>query len=144
MISKRDLEVLRTYRSRGHDLLSVYLRLDSAAGRQAAYEQFVQQLGVCLYNRELSPMCRETIQEDIEIVSLYLNSNANHWGAGLAIFSCAWDLFWRAYSLPVLVPSRIAVGPRFDIEPLLQVAAPQVQGEFGSIPVNGKSAFILS
>lgn len=144
MISKKDLEVLRAYRSRGHTLLSVYLRLDSAAGRQGAYQQFVRLLRACLNNHELPPMCPEIIQEDIEIVSLYLTSNANHPGAGLAIFSCACELFWRAYSLPILIPSRVAVGPRFDIEPLLQVAAPQVQSEFGSIPVNGRSAFILS
>ena len=62
-------------------------------------------------------------EEDIEIVRLYLNCNASRCGAGLAIFSCASELFWRAYSLPVPVPTHVAVGPRFDIEPLLQVVA---------------------
>jgi hypothetical protein len=78
---------------------------------------------VCLANPEPPPVPREIIQEDIEIVSLYINSNAYRCGAGLAIFSCASELFWRAYSLPLPVPSQVAVGPQFDIEPLLQVVA---------------------
>ena len=123
MISDRELDVLRAYDNRGHNLLSVYLRLDTSARRQAAYERFVQQVRDCLDNRDPPPGLREIIQEDIEIASLYINCNANRCGAGLAIFSCASELFWRAYSLPIPIPSQVAVGPRFDIEPLLQAVA---------------------
>ncbi len=123
MISDRELDVLRAFNSRGHNLLSVYLPLDTSARRQAAYEKFVQQVRLCLDDREPKPTLRGIVQEDIEIASLYISCNANRCGAGLAIFSCASELFWRAYSLPVPIPTRVAVGPRFDIEPLLQVVA---------------------
>ena len=123
MISDRELDVLKAYDNRGHNLLSVYLRLDTSARRQAANDQFVQQVRACLDNHDPPPMLREIIQEDIEIVSVYISSNAKRCGAGLAIFSCASELFWRAYSLPLPVPTQVAVGPRFDIDPLLQVVA---------------------
>ena len=123
MISDRELDVPKAYGNRGHNLLSVYLRLDTSARRQAATDQFVQQVRACLDSHDPPPVLREIIQEDIEIVSVYLSSNAERCGAGLAIFSCASELFWRAYSLPLPVPTQVAVGPRFDIEPLLQVVA---------------------
>jgi len=123
LISGRELDVLKAYDNRGHNLLSVYLRLDTFARRQAANDQFVQQVRACLDNHDPPPMLREIIQEDVEIVSVYISCNAKRCGAGLAIFSCASELFWRAYSLPLPVPTQVAVGPRFDIEPLLQVVA---------------------
>ena len=123
MISNRELDVLRAYDDRGHSLLSVYLRLDTSARRRAARERFVQQVGVCLDNGDPPAVLRKIVQEDIDIASLYINCNAYRCGAGLAIFSCAPELFWRAYPLPVPVPTQVAVGPRFDIEPLLRVVA---------------------
>lgn len=66
--------------------------------------------------------CRKAIQEDIEIVSLYLKTNAHRRQPGLAIFSCAAELFWRAYPLPEPVPNRVVIGPRFDLEPLRAIA----------------------
>ncbi|MGD9049940.1 MAG: hypothetical protein PVF77_17945 [Anaerolineae bacterium] len=120
MISDSELDVLRAYDNPEHNRLSVYLRLDTPDRRQAAYEHFLQQVRLCLDSRDPRRMLREIIQEDIEITSQYINCNADRSGAGLAIFSCASDLFWRAYSLPIPIPSQVAVGPRFDIEPLLQ------------------------
>jgi hypothetical protein len=58
----------------------------------------------------------------MEIVKLYLQTNGHRRYAGLAIFSCASELFWRAYPLLVPVPTEITVGPGFNVEPLRQVS----------------------
>ena len=57
----------------------------------------------------------------MEIVGLYLKTNGHRYPPGLAIFSCAAELFWRAYPLPVAVPTQVTVGPKFDLEPLLRI-----------------------
>jgi hypothetical protein len=57
----------------------------------------------------------------MEIVGLYLRTNGHRRHPGLAIFSCAAELFWRAYPLPRPVPNQVAVGPKFNLEPLHQL-----------------------
>ena len=123
MIPERDLELLRSFDSRESVALSVYLRLDTPAYRDSAYDVFLQQVQARLDECGAAEECRRALQEDVEIVSLYLKTNGHRQHAGLAIFSCAAELFWRAYPLSVPVPNRVTVGPRFDLSPLRQVAA---------------------
>ncbi len=54
----------------------------------------------------------------MEIVGLYLKTNGRRNNKGLAIFSCAAEMFWRAYPLKEAVPTRVTVGSAFDLEPL--------------------------
>jgi hypothetical protein len=54
----------------------------------------------------------------VEIVKLYLQTNGHRRHASLALFSCAAELFWRAYPLSVPVPTQVSVGPGFDLAPL--------------------------
>jgi hypothetical protein len=123
---------MRAFGDHGHHLLSVYLCLDTSARRQTACNEFVRQVQACLDNGHSPSVRRETIQEDIDIVCIYLKAHAHRCGAGLAIFSCAAELFWRTYWLPVAVPTQVSLGPEFDIKPLLQVVTPQIHGEFRS------------
>jgi hypothetical protein len=74
------------------------------------------------------PSCQEVLKEDMEIIGLYLRANGHRNHAGLAIFSCAAELFWRAYPLPVPVPTQVTIGPRFNVEPLAE-AVELVGGE---------------
>ncbi len=67
------------------------------------------------------PECREALKEDMEIVGLYLRTNGHRDYAGVAIFSCAAELFWRVYPLPEPLPNQVSVGAKFDISPLKQV-----------------------
>ena len=120
MIPERDLEMLRTFDGRGHATLSVYLPLDTPARRDAAYDFFIREMQTRLDECETRDECHRALKEDIEIVSLYLRTNGHRQHAGLAIFSCAAALFWRAYPLSVPVAGRVTVGPRFDVAPLLQ------------------------
>lgn len=120
MIPEKELKILESFNGRGNVVLSAYLPLDTPEHRQSAYESFVELARQRLEECGSRPDCREAIREDIEIVGLYLKSNGHRHNPGLAIFSCATELFWRAYPLPRPVSPRVSVGPQFDLEPLKQ------------------------
>lgn len=118
MIPDSDLETLQSFNGHGSTTLSAYLRLDTPERRTSAYDEFVQQMSLRLDECEHRPECREALKEDMEIIGLYLRTNGHRNYPGLAIFSCAAELFWRVYPLPVPLPTRVSVGPKFDIAPL--------------------------
>ncbi len=120
MIPDSDLEVLKSFRGHGSILLSAYLRLDTPEHRESAHNEFMRQMQLRLDECGGSQECREALKEDMEIVNLYLRTNGHREYVGLAIFSCAAELFWRVYPLPVPLPNQVSVGPRFDIDPLLE------------------------
>jgi hypothetical protein len=122
LIPERDLALLDSFNGHGHVMLSAYLQLDTPPHRQAAVEEFMRQAQARLEECGPRADCRKEIEEDIEIVSLYLKTNGHRRQPGLAIFSCAAELFWRAYPLPQPVPTRVVIGPRFDLDPLRAVA----------------------
>jgi len=122
VIPEEDLETLQSFNSHDHITLSAYLRLDTAERRAAAHQEFVRQMEMRLAECQPQPECREAIQEDMEIVGLYLKSNGHRQVAGVAIFSCAAEFFWRAYPLSRPLPTQVAVGDRFRLEPLLEAA----------------------
>jgi hypothetical protein len=80
----------------------------------------MQQIRLRLEECGGSQECREALKEDMEIVSLYLRTNGHREYVGLAIFSCAAELFWRVYPLPVPLPNQVSVGLRFDLDPLIE------------------------
>jgi hypothetical protein len=126
VIPENELKVLESFNGRGHVVLSAYLPLDTPEHRQSAYPDFLELAQKRLAECGGREDCREAMREDIEIVGLYLKSNGHRRNAGLAIFSCAAELFWRAYTLPVPVSTRVSVGARFDLAPLRQ-APEQIQ-----------------
>ncbi|MFC2037524.1 hypothetical protein ACFLYD_06120 [Chloroflexota bacterium] len=119
MIPDNDLAALQSFDSRGRITLSAYLRLDSPRHRELAYDEFTRLTQTCLSECAPQPDCREAIKEDIEIVGLYLRTNGHRRHAGLAIFSCAAELFWRAFPLSVPIPTQVMVGPKFNVDPLI-------------------------
>jgi hypothetical protein len=118
LIPDRDLAALQSFDSHGNTTLSAYLRLDTPERRESAHDDFARKMRVHLDECGSKPECREAIKEDMEIVNLYLRTNGHRQNSGLAIFSCAAALFWRAYPLESPVPTQVTVGPRFDLEPL--------------------------
>jgi hypothetical protein len=127
VIPDKELKILESFNGRGHVVLSAYLPLNTPEQRKTAYEKFTklaqQRLEACGHR----PDCREAMREDIEIVGLYLKSNGHRHNPGLAIFSCAVELFWRAFPLPLPVPAQVSVGSHFDLEPLRQAAEELLQ-----------------
>lgn len=121
MIPKDDLEALKSFDSRGNTTLSAYFRLDTLEHRESAHDEFMQQMKSRLEECGLSSDCREALEEDMEIVSIYLRTNGHRQHAGLAIFSCAAELFWRAYPLSVPLSTQVTVGSAFNLKPLAEV-----------------------
>jgi hypothetical protein len=120
LIPDSDLETLQSFNGHGSITLSAYLRLDTPERRKSAYEEFVQQMNMRLDECDPKPECREALKEDMDIVGMYLRTNGRRNYAGLAIFSCAAELFWRVYPLTVSLPNHVSVGPKFDMAPLEQ------------------------
>jgi hypothetical protein len=120
LIDGKELEALEAFDSRGQITLSAYLSLDSLKCRDSAYEEFICGVEESLANCNPKPECQRAIREDVDIVGLYLRTNGHRWHAGLAIFSCASELFWRAYPLSWPVSTQVSVGPRFNVEPLMR------------------------
>ena len=121
MIPDGDVEALKSFKSDGHLVLSVYLPFDTPQPWETVHDEFVRQVEIQLAECQAQPECRKAVKEDIEIVSLYLRTNGHRRPAGLAIFSCAPKFFWRAYPLPVAVPFQISAGQKFDVEPLIRL-----------------------
>lgn len=124
LISENELNRLRSFNGRGNYALTVYLRLDTPQHREAACEHFDQAVRACLESCTPQPECQEAIREDLEIVRLYIKTNGHRHYPGVAIFSCAAELFWRAYPLPVPIPTQVSVGSGFCIDPLLELMTP--------------------
>lgn len=120
MIPDSALDILQSFDGDGRILLSAYLHLETPEQWESAYVEFNKQIQARLEECYPQSECREAIKEDMEIVNLYLKTNGRRRNKGLAIFSCAAKLFWRAYPLSEPVPTQVTVGPEFDLDPLLQ------------------------
>ncbi len=114
MISEKELQMLKEFDGRGSLALSVYLRLDTPEKRRRAYETFRRCIAPYLNGNGTDAALRE----DLDLIKVYLQTNGVKYAAGLAIFSCADRLFWRAYQLPVPVPDHVELGPTFNVQPL--------------------------
>jgi hypothetical protein len=129
LIPKSELQLLQSFDNRDSITLSAFLPMDTPERREQAHAYFLQQIQLRL--EELGPDAeyRDALKDDVEIVGLYLRTNGHRRHQGLAIFSCAAELFWRAYPLPVPPPLEVTVGPNFDIEPLKRLS------EFHALPL---------
>jgi hypothetical protein len=127
LIPVSELEALRSFDSHGRITVSAYLQLNTLQSREAAYDEFMRRMQTRLAECRPQPECREALKEDMEIVGLYLKTNGHRRYAGVAIFSCAAELFWRAYPLADAIPTRVSVGPKFDIEPLMTAVGQQTE-----------------
>jgi len=117
--SPEDVETLAAFSADERPAMSVYLDLVTADKRKSASKDFETMADQRLSEQYgTNHRRRKMLQEDIEIVHMYLNNGSLPGGAGLAIFSCASSLFWRAYTLPVAVPNQVDIGPTFNLAPL--------------------------
>lgn len=117
--SPEDLARLAAFEADGRPALSIYLELTTVHRRKSARSIFETMASQQLEAGNADRRWRRMLQEDIEIVQMYLSNGSFPYSAGLAIFSCAGRVFWRAYPLPVAVPNRVDIGPTFNLEPLL-------------------------
>ena len=114
-----DLDILDKYSSPNGLAVSVYLDLESLPEPDTA-NQLLEQLAEA-QKRELGmdEESWDSLQEDLDIIRLYLKTNGNRRAKGVAIFCCASEFFWRVYSLPTPIPTHMHVGPRLDTADLV-------------------------
>ncbi len=107
MITNQDLRELLNYQAKSA-VLSVYLNTDPAEGSPETYRLHLRSM---LKDIELP--------EDIETVTRYIDHEHNWSGRSVAVFSCAQEDFFRAYSIAVPVRSRA----RYDLRPYVKPLA---------------------
>jgi peptide subunit release factor 1 (eRF1) len=106
MLSESDLRELLAYQAQ-HPLLSVYLNTEPAEGSADAYRL------------RLRSMLKDVdLKEDVEDVEEYIDHEFDWSGRSVAVFSCAPEKYFRAFSLAVPVRSRVRIGNHPHVKPL--------------------------
>jgi len=121
VISRKDFELLERFDADGGIALSIYLDVSTPALREGALQRIRARIG-SLGDADGADRL-QTISEDLDMVELYLGTSAARSLRRVAIFSCANQLFWRAYPLSDLPEEYVAVGSRFDVAPLRRQAS---------------------
>lgn len=106
MFTESDLRELIEYRS-PEPVLSIYLNTEPSKGNADVYKLRLRNL---LKEIELT--------EDKNVIETYFNHQFDWSGRSVAIFSCAPQDFFRAYSLALPLHDRIATSDRPSIKPL--------------------------
>lgn len=109
MFKQADLHELAGYQAET-PILSVYLNVDRTEHTKDEYKLALRQM---LRRAEGS-----AAPEDIAAVERYFEHEYDWSGRGVAVFSCAGEGFWRAYSLAMPVVSRVAVARKPYVSPL--------------------------
>ncbi len=109
MFKREDLQELAEYQAQ-IPILSVYLNVDRTKHSTDEYRLELRQM--------LKHAEGTAASEDIAAVERYFEHEYDWSGRGVAIFSCAREEYWRAYSFAVPVTSRVAVARKPYISPL--------------------------
>lgn len=112
-------------------VLSVYLNTDPSMGNADSYRL------------RLRNMLKEVdLEEDIEAVERYMNTEYDWSGRGIAIFSCAKNDFFRAYPLAIPVHDMVQAGDFPSIKPLANLL--ENYGGYGVVLVDKQGARLFS
>jgi hypothetical protein len=113
-LTSTDLAVLNQYSCPSGLAVSVYLDLESLPERDTATRLLQQLAEAQKQELGMDQDAWNTLQEDLDIIRLYLKTNGNRQAPGVAIFCCASEYFWRAYPLSRPIPTHMHIGPRLD------------------------------
>lgn len=116
-----EIETLNSFRSRSGLALSVYIDLRSTQQKEKANDMVRSLVRRCLEDMKCSEGDWEAIQEDLDLIQIYLRTNSNRQAIGVAVFSCAQDLFWRAWPVWTPIKTEVHIGPEFNTQQLLEV-----------------------
>ena len=106
MVSSADLKELLAYAAQS-PVLSVYINTDPTRGSADRYKL------------RLRNMLKEIdLPEDVSLVERYFDHEYDWSGRSVALFSCAQEDFFRAFSIAVPVRSRLRVSNRPHVKPL--------------------------
>jgi peptide subunit release factor 1 (eRF1) len=126
MITDQNVQELLHYRPE-HPVLSVYLNTDSAEGNAD------------FHRRRLRSMLKDAgLAKDVEEVIEFFDHGHDWSGRSVAVFSCAQEDFFRAYSMAILIRSRVRVGNRPYVKPLADLL--DSYGGYGVVLVDKQGA----
>jgi peptide subunit release factor 1 (eRF1) len=130
MLKGSDLRELLEYPA-GPPVLSVYLNTEPTEG------------GADTHKRRLRALLKDTsLAEDATVVERYLDHEFDWSGRSVAVFSCAAEDFFRAYTLAVPVRSRVRVSDRPHVKPLADLL--DSYGGYGVALVDKQGARLFS
>lgn len=109
MFKQDDLRELAAYQAQT-PVLSVYLDVDPTKHATDEYKLALRQL--------LKRAEGVAALEDVAAVERFFDHEYDWSGRGVAVFSCSSEGFWRAYSLPVSVTSRVTTARKPYVWPL--------------------------
>lgn len=119
MVERSELSLLRGFGAGEHIALSVYLDLSTPERRGTALQRLEAALTPQLSGNDgIPPEQAAELQEDMDMVRLYLKSSNGARAPYLAAFSCAPELFWRVYQLDAPVGEMVALQRTFHLGPL--------------------------
>lgn len=109
MFRENDLQELVAFEAQT-PVLSVYLNVDPVEHTTDEYKLALRQM--------LKRVEGTAAPDDTTAVERFFNHEYDWSGRGVAVFSCAEEMFWRAYSLAVPVASGVTVARKPHVWPL--------------------------
>ncbi len=126
MLTESELRELLDFTS-AHPVLSLYLNTEPEQGNADAYRL------------RLRSMLKEIdLPKDVERIEQYFAHEHDWSGRSVAVFSCAGDGFFRAYSLSVTIQSRVRVSDHPHFKPLADIW--DAYGGYGVVLVDKQGA----
>ncbi len=126
MLTESELKELLDYQPQ-HPLLSIYLNTEPSEGSADAYRL------------RLRNMLKDVdLKEDINAVVRYFDHEFDWSGRSVAVFSCAPEDFFRAYTLAVPVRSRVRISDHPHVKPLADLL--DAYGGYGVAVVDKQGA----
>ena len=126
MLRESDLKELLEYQAQ-HPLLSVYLNTEPAEGSADAYRL------------RLRSMLKDIdLKDDVKAVEKYFDHEFNWSGRSVAVFSCAPEKYFRAYTLAVPIRSRVRIGDHPHVKALADLL--DAYGGYGVVLVDKQGA----
>src|SRR5512135_2110859 len=130
MLTETNLQELLGFQT-DHQVLSIYLNTDPTEGNSD------------LYRLNLRSMLKDAgLPKDVHAVDNYFNTKFDWTGRSVAVFSCAPDEFFRAYSLAIPIHNQVIVSDLPHVKPLASLL--DYYGGYGVVLVDKQGARVFS
>lgn len=130
MLTETNLQELLGFQTE-HQVLSVYLNTNPMEGSSDAYKL------------NLRSMLKEiNLPKDVAAVDNYFSRQFDWNGRSVAVFSCAPDKFFRAFSLAIPIRNQVIVSERPHVKPLASLL--NYYGGYGVVLVDKQGARLFS
>lgn len=126
MLSDRDLHELLSYQAKS-PVVSVYLNTDPTEGNTETHKL------------HLRSMLKEVdLPDDVKIIMRFIDHEHDWSGRSVALFSCAPEGFFRAYSLAIPVQNRVRISNQPHVKPIADLH--DSYGGYGVVLVDKQGA----